>query len=306
MSLKTTNNTGFGNNGNDQAGRFFNENGHPNVKKVGIPFWEQYSLYHWLISMASWKFVLLVLTSFVVINLFFACLYQLIGLQHLSGLMGETATDQFREAFFFSCQTFTTVGYGRINPVGFFASLLAAFEALSGYMSFALITGLLYGRFSLPKANIVFSDLAIITPYKDGYAFMCRFSNGKRTVLTEATAKISMAIKERENGVFKNNFYNLPLEIDSVNALYLSWTLVHPINEESPLWGMTFEQMLQLDMEFLVFFKAYDEKFSNSVLARKSYIASELMYDVKFKPMFYPSENKKVTVLDFSKINAVE
>lgn len=147
-----------------------------------------------------------------------------------------TEWDKLMEAFFFSAQTFTTVGYGRISPTGVITSAIAAFQALIGLLSFAVATGLMYGRFSKPTAYLKFSHNAIIAPYKDITALMVRVAPYKNTTLTDAEARLTLGMMIEENGEKKNRFYPMDLEIEKVSALTLSWTIVHPITKTSPLY----------------------------------------------------------------------
>ena len=149
---KTEINTGFGSNTADYGGRFLNKDGSPNIEKRGISFFNRMSWYHTLLQMPLIKFLCLVGGFYIILNLIFAIIYYAIGIENLEGIKANNALEEFGEAYFFSAQTFTTVGYGRISPHGFAASTIAALEALVGLLSFAIATGLFYGRFSKPKA----------------------------------------------------------------------------------------------------------------------------------------------------------
>ena len=216
---KAENNTGFGTNSQNYGGRFVNKNGNANIQKVGIGFLDGISWYHIMLKIPRWKFFFIIILFYFTVNLFFASIYMFIGVENLRGVDSITRMDKFGEAFFFSIQTFTTVGYGHISPSGFMASFVAAVEALSGLLSFAIATGLFYGRFSRPNAFIQFSDNALIAPYKDGKALMMRMAPHKNTNLTEAEAYITVGILIEENGISTNKFYNLPLEMNKINSL---------------------------------------------------------------------------------------
>lgn len=306
-NLRSEINTGFGLNSKDSGGRFYNrESGTANVTKKGVPILDRYSWYHTMLSMRIGKFLLLLFVAYIFINLLFAGVYYAIGIDHLAGINKGSTLGNFAEVFFFSTQTFTTVGYGRISPVGFLTSGVATFEAFLGLLSFAIATGLFYGRFSRPQAFLRFSDKAIIAPYKDGIALMFRMAPYKNNALSEAEVKLTMAMQLEENGKKVNAFYSLDLEISKINALVLSWTIVHPINEKSPLYGFNLEDIKNSDAEVFVFVKAFDEIFSSTVIDRTSYIASEIEWGAKFKIMYYPNSEKTKTVLDLSLLNAIE
>lgn len=301
--FRAEDNTGFGTNASSYGGRFLNKDGSANVEKRGIPFFEQISWFHTLLRIPRWKFQFIILSVFVIVNLLFASLYYLIGIEHLNGIAVQSELEKFGQAFFFSAQTFTTVGYGHISPKGFLVSSIAAIEALSGLLALALATGLLYGRFSKPRAYIKFSENALITPYKDGTALMFRLTPFKNTNLSDSEVKLTLGIADEENGIKVNKFYNLNLEISKINALPLSWTLVHSITEESPFYGLKQEDFKTIKGEILIYFHAFDEMFSANVLVRNSYIFDEIVYGAKFVPMFDISEDKTKTILHIDKLN---
>ncbi len=301
---KTESNSGFGVNAADYGGRFINKNGQPNLEKQGIGYFERISWFHTMLSMPRWKFFSLIFLFFVLINLLFAIAYFAIGVEHLSGMVTHSAWEQFGEAYFFSAQTFTTVGYGRVNPTGFITSALSSFEALIGLLSFAVVTGLLYGRFSRPKAYLKFSKNAIIAPFKNGLALMMRVAPYKNTSLTDAEAKLTAGMMLEENGQRTNKFFSMELEFEKVNALTLSWTIVHPITENSPLYKFTKDDFSNGTGEILVYVKAFDDMFSNTVVARTSYTFQEIVFGVKFIPMYHKSKQENSTILDLDKLNS--
>lgn len=301
---KTDTTTGFGINSSDYGGRFLNKNGQPNLEKRGIPLLERISWFHTMLSVPAWQFFGLIFLFFILVNFLFACIYYFIGVSHLSGMTSTTGIEKFGEAFFFSAQTFTTVGYGRISPTGFTASAISSFEALIGLLSFALVTGLLYGRFSRPIAYLKFSHNALISPFKEGIALMLRISPYKNTTLTDAETKLTLAMPVEENGKMTNKFFPLELEYEKVNALTLSWTIVHPITENSPLFNFTPDDFATINGEIIVYIKAFDDMFSNTVVARSSYSFGEIMYGAKFHPMYERSSSSQTTVLHLDKLNS--
>ncbi len=296
--------TGFGASSRYNAGRFYNRrSGRANVVKKGVTVLERYSWYHTMLAMPIMKFLLLLFSVYIFINLIFAGIYYAIGIEHLAGVNAGSTMKSFSEVFFFSTQTFTTVGYGRISPTGFVTSAVATFEAFLGLLSFAIATGLFYGRFSRPQAFLKFSHNALISPYKEGIALMFRMSPYKNNVLSEAEVKLTIAFQIEEDGKRMNKFYPISLEIAKVNALTLSWTVVHPIDEKSPLYNLNADDMKNAKAEILVFAKAFDEVFSNTVMTRTSYIADEIIWGAKFKIMYYPNEDKTKTILDLGMLN---
>lgn len=303
---KSEGNTGFGVNSSYNAGRFVKKDGTINVQKQGIPVHQRISVYHTLLAVPRWKFIVFILISFISINILFASVYYLIGIDELGGINQGSALHNFGEAFFFSTQTFTTVGYGRISPSGFLTSAIAAIEALTGLLTFAVVTGLFYGRFSRPRAYLAFSDNAVIAPYKDITALMLRMAPYKNNQLTEVSVKVTVAMKENENGSTVNKFYTLDLEFSTINALALSWTVVHPIDDKSPFYNYTFNDILNAKAEFYVNVKGFDEAFSNTVVARTSYLASEIIPGAKFSMMYEAAKDGQSTILHIDRLNSTQ
>lgn len=303
-TLKSEDNTGFGNSTNNSGGRFYNRGqGRANVIKQGVGILNKYSWYHTMLGMSTGRFLLLLLTIYITVNLLFAGIYYLIGIEHLAGIDKSHNLKEFSEVFFFSTQTFTTVGYGRISPTGSLTSAVATFEAFIGLLSFAIATGLFYGRFSRPRAFLKFSNHAIIAPFKDVKALMLRMAPYKNNNLSEASAEVTLALQIDENGEKMNKFYNLPLQINKINSLALSWTLVHAIDENSPLADFSESDIKDGKLEILVFVKAFDEVFSNTVVSRWSYTSQEIIWGAKFNVMFHPNKENTSTILDLDKLN---
>jgi len=301
--LKPEINTGFGVNSSDYGGRFINKNGRANIEKRGIGLFEKISWYHTMLLLPRWKFFSVIVLFYILSNLVFAAIYFLVGVDTLGEIPSPSKLTNFGEAFFFSTQTFTTVGYGRISPIGFLSSSIAAFEALLGLLSFALATGLLYARFSKPVAHLRFSENALIAPYKDINALMLRVAPYKNTNLIDAEAKLTLGLSLEENGRKVNRFYQLDLEYQTVNSLTLSWTIVHPITEKSPLYNFTKEDFENTKGEFIVFVKAFDDLFSNSVVAVSSYTFSEVKHGARFVPMYERAQTGDKTIIYIDKLS---
>lgn len=299
-------NSGFGTNTSSYGGRFITKSGNANVRKTGIPFLDTISWYHTMLTIPRWKFFFILFAFYFLVNFIFATIYYIIGVAHLNGINAVKSLDQFGQTFFFSIQTFTTVGYGHISPTGFLTSFVASIEALFGLLSFAIATGLFYGRFSQPRAHLVFSKNAIIAPYQGRTALMLRIAPFKNTNLTDAEAHITLGLHLEEDGKMVNKFYALDLELDKVGSLTLSWTLVHPITENSPLYQMNEKDLKSIIGEIMVYIKVFDDMYSTTVVKRSSYTFGEVVYGAQFLPMFTRSKENDKTLLHIDRLNLFE
>jgi len=211
--LKSDNDTGFGSSTTNVGGRFINKDGSFNLHKEGVAIWDRFSIFHVMLNMPRWKFITIIILFYLAVNLLFTAVYLIIGTQELAGVIGSSFWQKFKEAYFFSTETFTTVGYGRVNPVGDAANFVASIESISGLMSLAIATGLIYGRFSKPRSFLAFSDHALISPYQDKTALMFRFAAYKDfQVLTNVEVKVTTGLQVQENGNAVYKFYSLNLE----------------------------------------------------------------------------------------------
>jgi inward rectifier potassium channel len=209
-------------------------------------------------------------------------------------------------ASFFSVQTFATIGYGQVSPVGLAANLTVTLESLIGLLGFALATGLLFARFSRPTAKIIFSRNAIIAPYHGINAFEFRITNARSNQIIEVEAKVLFSRFELVDGRSVRRFYPLPLERDKVAFLPLSWTIVHPIDEESPLRGLDADHMHDTNAEFLILLTGIDETFSQTVHTRSSYKAEEMVWDAKFSDIYRrPTADGELTA-DIRLLHSIE
>lgn len=299
-------NTGFGINSSDYGGRFVNKSGKANVEKKGIGYFERISWYHVLLDMSKWQFLLTIVLFYLVINLIFTAFYFYVGPHEFGGTNTGSSFEHFAEAFFFSSQSFTIGGYGRVDAGNLLVNAVCALEAFLGLLTLAVITGLLYGRFSKPKAYIRFSENAILAPFHNGNAIMFRLAPFKNTTLTDAEAKVSLGLIMEEDGKTVNKFYQLPLEYHTVNALTLSWTIVHPVNEASPFFNFTEDDFKNAKGEILVYVKAFDEMFSNTVVSRTSYTMNELIIGAKFNPVYHKTDDNSKTLLHLDKLNSFD
>jgi len=272
------------------TGRMMNPDGSFNVKRRRIGMMD--NVYTHLVSIAWWKFILLVLAGFTLLNCIFATIYCLIGIEHLNGTQPGSFVQNFRQAYFFSSQTLTTVGYGHISPLGLMTNIAASLESFFGLLTFALISGLLYGRFSRPVARIAFSDNMLIAPFKTGQALMFRMINARISELIETEVQLILTINQRdEQGSTSRVFFQLPLQINKISFFSLSWTIVHALDAESPLSGFSQQDLVDSNAEFLVFVKGTDDTNQQIVHTKRSYIAEDVVWNARFRPVLSINKN---------------
>jgi len=265
--------------------RLLQRDGSFNVKRVGYSILGSNSLYIHLLTVTWPIFFVFLLGFYLITNLCFGILYYFAGADALGGLDATTPPQLMLESFFFSVQTFATIGYGKIHPVSLFANILVSIEALFGMLAYAVGTGLIFARFSRPSARIKFSEKAIIAPYRGKTAFEFRIVNERQSQIIDLRARVILSRLELDSGGLKRKFHELKLEREQVMFFPLNWTIVHPIDETSHLFGMTKDQMIAADVEFLVLLEGLDDTFSQLVNARSSYKAHEIVWGAKFVPM---------------------
>lgn len=292
------NDLGFGSVLAAEGGRLLNRDGSFNVERRGLRFFQSLSVYHTLLTVTWPRFLMLVAAVYVAANALFAVFYLLCGPTALSGSEGLAMHERYLKAFFFSVHTLATIGYGNVAPNNLAANLLVTVESLVGLLAFALATGLVFARFSRPVGCIIFSRNALVAPYRGYGAFMFRIVNGRSNQLIEVNAKVSVSLGR--DG--ERRFHDLPLEREKVVLFPLSWTIVHPIDETSPLWGLTEKELRAQDAEFFVVLEAIDETFAQQVHSRTSYKPSEIVWGARFSDVFIRDQGRPLGI-DISRLH---
>lgn len=288
--------TGFGSKSFSDLDRLIQKDGTFNVTKKGGG-WKQFSLYYQLINLHWSRLVIYGVSGYFLINVLFALGYYLGGPQQLTG--GEAFSNQqdyFLHCFYFSTQTLTTVGYGTISPASGFSSILAAIEAMIGLLAFAFATSIIYGRFSKAKSRILFSDCMVVSPYRGIKGLKFRIANPQKSQLIELKARVLYSYLENDGGKKVRRYVPLSLEIDFINMFPLPWTIVHPLDEESPLYERSKADLVKDQTEFIIILKGYDDTFNQYVHQVHSYRANEVMFERDFEPMFDVGFIKSTTV----------
>jgi inward rectifier potassium channel len=286
--------------------RLLNPDGTFNVERTGVSLSTSLNMYHTLLSMSWSTFLGLVLLLYFLSNVFFGILYASMGNEGLVDISSTPTDDLFVRGFFFSVQTFATIGYGTIHPVGVIPNLLVTIESYYSLLANALITGVVFARFARPTAKIVFSDVAVVAPYRGKTGLMFRIVNGRNNQLIEVGAVVTFARFVNENGRVVRRFDVLELERRKVTFFPLAWTVVHPINEKSPLYGLTEQDIKATDGEILILLTAVDETFVQTVHARSSYKPHSIKFGRKFASLYNEVDDGKPISIDVRKLSETE
>jgi inward rectifier potassium channel len=281
--------------------RAINKDGSFNVRRRRTR-WKDVHPYLYVVSIGWWQFFGLVFAAYLLVNTIFASIYYSIGPNALQGHGEEDTYGRFLSAFFFSAHTLTTVGYGNLAPNGTASNVVASLEAMVGLMGFAVATGLLFGRISRPSAKIGFSTNLLVAPYQNGTSMQFRIVNLRPNMLMELEANVLLMTVDGPPGSLSRSYNRLTLERDRVYYLPLTWTIVHPIDANSPLHGKTPADLERLQAEFLILIKAYDDTFSQTVHARSSYRYDEMVWNARFTTAFHIDEGGDV-VLDVDEVS---
>jgi inward rectifier potassium channel len=287
--------------------RLLNPDGSFNVVRSGLGLLQTLAPYQQLLTISWTGFFAMVLVVYLLINLVFAVTYVASGADALVGPGSNMLGGQFSQAFFFSVQTFATIGYGQIGPNGFLANAIVTIEALVGLMFQALATGLLFARFSRPTASILFSHRAVVAPYQDGQSLQFRIANRRRNEIIQLEAQVLFSAMQPDGrGGSVRRYSILPLERNKVTFFPLSWTIVHPIDGASPLAGKTATELEQAQAEILVLLSGIDETFAQTVHARSSYRANEIVWNARFQSMFVQPDAHSHLSVDISRLHEIE
>jgi inward rectifier potassium channel len=280
--------------------RIVNRDGGFNVVRNGVSNSRWRDPYHLLLTVSWYKFFALVSFGYLLANALFALAYLIGG----DGIQNARAGNFF-DAFFFSVQTMASIGYGAMYPKTLYANILVTIESLLGLMGLAMGTGIMFARFSLPKARVMFSNVAVIAPYNNVPTLMFRVANERQNWILEAQIRLTLARSEiTKEGDVMRRFYDLPL-VRSYSPLFaLSWTVMHEIDENSRLYGVTPQDMVDDEMELVVTLTGIDETVSQNIHARHSFIAGEIFYNMRFVDILSKTRDGRRSI-DYSRFHDV-
>ena len=272
----------------------------------GFNAWQAYwrDPYHLLLTLPWAIFFALLVLSYVFGNAVFALLYLAGG-----DCIANAQPGSFLDAFFFSIQTVASIGYGAMYPKTVYANTLVTIEALVSLLGVPVMTGLAFARFTRPSARVVFSRVAVITPYDGLPALMFRTANKRRNQILEANLQVYLLRDEiTTEGQSMRRFYNLPLLRSQTPSFSLSWSVIHSIDENSPLYGTTPESLKQMQATIVVALSGLDETVAQVLHARHTYAAQDILWNHRLVDIFHhtPEGHRYIDYNDFHDVVAIE
>lgn len=241
------------------------------------------------------------LVAYLAMNIVFASLYMIIGVEQLGNADLSSVGARWLSALGMSVQTLTTVGYGSVYPMSPATWFIAAVEGVFGILGFSLISAVIYARFARPNTMLAYAEKALIAPFKDGWSLQMRLANKRSTLLMELEARVIMVMADVDDQGERLNYYNLKLQLEKVNFMPLSWTIVHPITADSPLAGLSYADLRERRAEVILILKAVDEGYMQNVFTRRSFRYDEILWGGRFLRPF--SARNGVMHLDLDKIS---
>lgn len=260
-----------------------------------------------LATMPAWRLVLTFVLGYLGMNLVFGSLYMLIGVEYLGNANLSSLMGKWVSAIGMSVQTLTTVGYGSLYPNSPATWVLAAVEGVFGILGFSLISAVIYARFARPTTRLAYSDKALIAPFRDGWSLQLRLANRRTSLLMEVEARLMLVMADVDDQGERLNYYNLKLQLEKVSFMPLSWTIVHPITPESPLAGITYQELVQRRGEVILVLKGIDEGYMQQVFTRHSFRFDEIMWGARYARAFSSKEGSlRLDLNKLSDFTAVE
>jgi inward rectifier potassium channel len=270
------------------------------VPYIGLPRDGWRDVYHILLTLPTPAFIAVLAIAYLGINGAFALLYMTD-----EGGISNARPGSFWDAFFFSVQTLSTLGYGVLAPKSWAVNIIATLETFVGLANLAIATGLLFARISRPTARIMFSHKAVVTAFDSIPTLMFRAANQRRNLVLEADVTVTMIhdVTSREGGMLRR-FDDLPVLRARSPLFFLTWQVMHPIDENSPLYGETTQSLIDKRAEILVVMKGIDETFVSTIHARTSYTPDEIVWQAKLADIFTVDEGG-ARAIDFRRFHEI-
>lgn len=280
---------------NQQEWIVINTDGSMNVRGRGLR--AANDLYHFLLSISWPRFVALFSAAFTFVNVIFGAAYASLPAAEMRGLDGLVGHDRFLHCFFFSVQTFATIGYGGMSPAGIAANLVMTVEAFLGLSSTALATGLVFSRFARPRARVLFSRNMVVTTLDGTPSLVFRVANERFNQIVDAQVSVVLARNEQtaEGEAFRK-LYDLRLRRARSPLFALTWTIIHPIDESSPLHGKSGDTLAATLPQLIVTLSGIDETVSQTIHARHSYLASDIVWNRRFADVIRRGDDGRMYV----------
>jgi inward rectifier potassium channel len=257
--------------------------------------------YHLALTLTWPRFYLALALAFILVNLVFGLAYWL-----APGSVTNAHEGEFLDYFFFSIETLATVGYGVMSPASRYGHLVASIEILTGMVGVAMITGLVFARFSKPTARILFSDRAVIRDFEGAHVLMLRIANERHNRVVEATATLSLVRTEiNAQGESFVRIHDLRLLRERTPVFALTWTLIHPIDEQSPMYGLDAGKLAASRSRILASVTGHDETMAASVYAGSEYEADDLVFDGHFVDILSVTPDGQ-RVVDLTRFHDIE
>jgi inward rectifier potassium channel len=271
--------------------------GRAEVTKLGVSRFSPHDAFHMIMSLTWTQFFAGAVTVYLFANLVFASVYAL-GDHAINNATG------FSDCFFFSVETMATVGYGSMSPGSLFGHCVATVEIITGMLTMAIITSLVFARFSKPTARILFSRVAVITHYNGAPTLMLRVANQRQSYILEAAASVVLVRdEETADGHSLTRFHDLKLERSRSPMFALSWQIMHRIDESSPLHGVTTQDIRDGDMRLAVTLSGVDETFAAGITARHTYAHEDILFERRFVDIFSEGDHPRHLYVDLGRFH---
>jgi inward rectifier potassium channel len=275
--------------------------GRVEISRIGVKNWHWSDVYHWVLTLSWPRFFALAICLYLLVNLVFAAAFFA-----LPGSVTNARPGSFADVFFFSIETLATVGYGFMNPATTYGHVVASIEIMVGMLGIAIVTGLMFARFSRPTARIMFSDVAVVTPFDGVPTLMLRAANERNNLILEAAVHASVIRREQtREGTTFFRIHELKLERERNGAFALTWTVMHKIDAASPLYGKTTEDLVACFARIAVAISGLDDTLNDMVHARHEYDAAQVVFGSRFVDILSESA-AGVRIVDFTKFHEVE
>ncbi|MEZ2239886.1 ion channel [Microcoleus sp.] len=272
-----------------------------NVVRLGLPRLHFADLYHGLLTLSWPRFFILISLLYVLTNSLFALAYLAGG-----NCIANARPGSFQDAFYFSVQTMATIGYGSMYPRTDYANTIVAVQAFFALWGVAMVTGLAFSRFSKPTARVVFSRVAVIAPFNGVQTLMYRTANQRFNQILEAQQRATLIRDEvTSDGDYMRRFYDLTLVRSQSPIFALTWTVMHVIDENSPLYKLSAKDLSEQQAEIVITLTGIDETVSQTIHARHSFVASEILWNMKFVDIISRTPEGK-RVVDYTRFHDVK